>query len=160
MSFSFRAVARPLAILAVLAFAGTAFAHEYKAGTLDIDHPWTRATLPGAKVAAGYMTVKNSGSEPDRLVSVSTDIADKAEIHEMAVDPAGVMTMRPLAGALEIPAGGEAKLAPKGLHIMFMGLKTQLVEKERYKATLTFEKAGKVEVEFKAEPIGESHDAH
>ncbi len=55
MSYSFRAVARPLAILAVLAFAGTAFAHKYKAGTLDIDHPWTRATLPGAKVAAGYM---------------------------------------------------------------------------------------------------------
>jgi len=154
------ALLRALAVLSLLTVAGAASAHEFKLGNLDIDHPWSRATVPNAKVAAGYLSIKNSGSEADRLVSISTDVAGKAEIHEMSVDSAGVMTMRPVDGALEIPAGGEVKLAPKGLHVMFMELKQQIKEGEKFKATLTFEKAGTVEVEFAVDKMGESHDGH
>ncbi len=154
------ALLRAFAVLSLLTVAGAASAHEFKLGNLDIDHPWSRATVPNAKVAAGYLSIKNSGSEADRLVSISTDVAGKAEIHEMSVDSAGVMTMRPVDGALEIPAGGEVKLAPKGLHVMFMELKQQIKEGENFKATLTFEKAGTVEVEFAVDKMGESHEGH
>lgn len=159
MSFFFRAAARAAAILAVIAVSTPAFSHGFEAGDLQISHPWSRATVPGAKVAAGYFVVKNTGAEPDRLLSLSSPIADKAEVHEMAVDAAGVMTMRPVEGPLEIPAGGEVKLAPKGLHVMFIGLTTkQLLEDETFKATLTFERAGAVEVEFAVEAMGAGQD--
>jgi len=39
----------------------------------------------GAKVAVGYLTIKNSAAAADRLVSVTADIADRAEIHEMSM---------------------------------------------------------------------------
>ena len=160
MSFSFNAsiIARvaPLALVAAL-FAQAASAHEFKLGDLTIGHPWSRATLPGAKVAAGYLTIKNAGSTADRLVSVTSDIAGKGEVHEMTVKD-GVMTMRPLDGGVEIPGGGEVKLEPGSYHIMFMELKAPAVEGVKFPGTLTFEKAGTVKVEFAVEKAGGEAD--
>src|SRR5271167_2388186 len=65
--------------------AGAAVAQEFKAGSLEIDQPWSRATPKGAKVAAGYLTIKNTGTDPDRLVSVTSPVARKSEIHEMSM---------------------------------------------------------------------------
>ena len=161
MFFIFRNAALPATALAMaLSFAPAAQAHEYKLGDLEIGHPWSRATLPGAKVAAGYLTVTNNGSNADRLVAVSAGIAGRGDIHEMAVKD-GVMTMRPVAGGLEIPAGGEVKLEPGSYHLMFMDLGAPAVEGERFPGTLTFEKAGTVEVEFAVEKAGgEDHSGH
>lgn len=127
-----------------------AFAHEYKIGNLEIAHPWARMTPAGAKVGGGYLTVENEGKEADRLVSATAEVAGRVEIHEMAVKD-GVMTMRMLPDGLEIPAGGEAKLAPGGFHLMLMDLKQPLKEGESFKGTLTFAKAGTVNVSFKIE---------
>ncbi|TPM26398.1 copper chaperone PCu(A)C [Mesorhizobium sp. B2-3-3] len=146
--------------LAALAFAllfvgaQSVLAHEFKAGDLEIEHPWSRATPAGAKVAGGYFTVVNKGGTPDRLLSISSDISEKAELHEMGVKD-GVMTMRPVSGGLEIPAGGKVALAPGGYHLMFIGLKRQPKQGEKFAATLTFEKAGTVNVEFAVEGMGE-----
>ena len=162
MISSFRIAALSAAALAsALLFSQTASAHEFKQGDLTIGHPWSRATLPGAKVAAGYLTVKNAGSTPDRLISVTADIAGKGEIHEMTVKD-GVMNMRPLADGLEIPAGGEVKLEPGSYHLMFMGLKEPAVEGVKFPGTLTFEKAGTVKVEFAVDKAGgeADHSAH
>jgi copper(I)-binding protein len=138
-----------------LLFAGLhgALAHEFKIGDLEIDHPWSRATPPGAQVAGGYFTIVNHGSEADRLVSVTSDISAKAEVHEMGVKD-GVMTMRPVEGGVEIPAGGKGELKPGGYHQMLMGLKRPAKQGESFPATLTFEKAGSVTVEFQVEAIG------
>jgi copper(I)-binding protein len=138
------------AFAAALLFCGPALAHEFKLGNLEIDHPWSRATPPGAKVAGGYFTVTNHGGAADRLMSVTSDISTKAEVHEMAVKD-GVMTMRPVEGGLEIPAGGKLELKPNGYHLMLMGLKRPAKEGESFPATLTFEKAGSVTVEFQVE---------
>nr|WP_245412679.1 copper chaperone PCu(A)C [Falsochrobactrum ovis] len=138
------------------------WAHEFKAGDIEVVHPWSRATPAGAKVAAGYLAIKNAGSQADRLVSATGEIAGRVEIHEMAVDDKGVMTMRPLANGLEIPAGGEAELKPGGFHIMFLDLKQDVKEGETFKGSLTFEKAGTVDVEFAVEAMGgkSGHDGH
>lgn len=139
--------------LAVGLIASQALAHDFKAGPLTIGHPWARATPPGAKVAGGYLTIENTGAEPDRLIAATVEIAGRAEIHEMAVVD-GVMKMRPLDNGVEIPAGGSVELKPGGYHLMLMDLKQPLKEGEGFSGTLTFEKAGTVDVAYDIESIG------
>lgn len=142
-----------LAAIALTLTSTIALAHEYKAGALKIGHPWSRATPGGAKVGGGYLSIENTGTTPDRLVSVSAPFAGKTEIHEMATTN-GVMTMRPLDSGVAIAPGAKVEFKPGGYHIMFMELKQALKQGERPKGTLTFEKAGPVEVEFAVEAIG------
>ena len=142
------------ALALLFAMSHSLWAHEFKVGDIEIQHPWSRATPEGAKVAAGYLVIANKGSVPDRLVSATGEIANKTEIHEMAVDASGVMTMRPLPDGLDIPAGGELKLEPGSFHIMFMDLKQGAREGETFKGMLTFEQAGTVNVEFAVEAMG------
>jgi hypothetical protein len=139
------------AILALAAVAASA--HEYKAGSLEIKHPWSRATPKGATIAAGYMTIINTGQEPDRLIGGSTPAAGKFEIHEMAMD-GGVMKMRPLANGIEIKPGATVELKPGSFHLMFVGIEAPFEKGQRVKGTLQFEKAGTVEVEYAVEAIG------
>ena len=141
-----------LAAAALLLSAGTATAHDFKAGPLKIGHPWSRATPSGAKVGGGYLSIENTGTAADRLVSVSVPFAARAEIHEMAVKD-GIMTMRPLDQGVEVPAGAKIEFKPGGYHIMFLELKQQLKQGESLKGTLTFVKAGTVDVEFKVDSI-------
>jgi copper(I)-binding protein len=130
-----------------------ALAKDYKAGALEIGQPWTRATPKGAAVAGGFMTIRNTGTAPDRLVGGSFEASKRVEVHEMKVDAGGVMRMREIAGGLEIAPGATVELKPGGYHVMFMDLTRQLQQGESVKGTLVFEKAGKVEVEFKAEAL-------
>jgi copper(I)-binding protein len=152
-------------VLSIAALASTMpglLAHEYKAGSIVIDHPWSRQTPEGAKVAGGFLTLTNNGAAADRLVGVTSSISMRGEIHEMAVDDKGVMTMREVEGGIEIPAGGTVELKPGSFHLMFMGLNARPVEGEAFTATLEFETAGKVEVEFAVEAMGGApkHDGH
>lgn len=141
-----------LAAVALALSATVAFAHGYQAGPLKIGHPWSRATPAGAKVGGGYLSIENTGSTSDRLVSISVPFAGRAEIHEMAMKD-GIMTMRPLEKGVEVLPGAKVEFKPGGYHIMFMDLKQQLKQGESMKGTLTFEKAGSVDVEFKVDSI-------
>ena len=122
-------------------------------GALAIEAPWTRATPAGARVAGGFMTITNTGKEPDRLIGGSFPLAGRFEVHEMAVAN-GVMTMRELAKGLEIAPGAKVEFKPGGFHLMFMDLKAQVREGQPIKGTLVFEKAGTVEIEYRVAPIG------
>lgn len=130
-----------------------AFAHDYKAGDLQIDHPWSRATPGGAKVAGGFMTIRNNGKDSDRLVGGTFDASGIVEIHEMKMD-GGVMKMRALELGLEIKPGQSVELKPGGYHVMFIDLKRPLKEGESVKGELVFEKAGRIAVEYKIENRG------
>ncbi|WP_249729541.1 MULTISPECIES: copper chaperone PCu(A)C [unclassified Chelatococcus] len=132
-----------------------AIAHEFKLGNLQIKHPWSRATPPGAKVAGGYFVIVNTGDTADRLVSATAEIAGRAEIHEMS-EKDGVMTMRELPNGIEIPAKGEVAFKPGSYHMMFLNLQKAPKEGEPFAGTLTFEKAGTVSVSFVVEAIGAS----
>src|SRR5260221_13062838 len=128
-------------------------AHEYKAGSLEIKHPWSRATPKGASVAGGYLKIINTGTTPDRLVGASTEVAGKFEIHEMSMDN-GVMKMRMLANGIEIKPGQTVEFKPGSYHLMFDGISQPVEQGKRVKGTLEFEKAGKVDVEYAIEAIG------
>ena len=115
-------------------------------------------------MAGGYLTVTNRGSQPDRLIGGSADFAERLEIHEMAVNN-GVMTMRGLGDGLAIAPGQTVELKPGGYHIMFMGLRQQLVEGGTVRVRLTFQRAGTVELDFRVGGIGGraapgGHDHH
>jgi copper(I)-binding protein len=146
-----------LVLLGVLAT--SAHAQDYKVGSLVIDRPWTRATPRSAAVAGGYVKITNTGSSPDKLTGGSADVSRKFEIHEMSMD-AGVMKMRELKDGLEIPPGATVELKPGSYHIMMMNLSRPLAKGEKVKGSLTFEKAGKVDVEFTVEALGGMPASH
>ena len=131
----------------------TALAQEFKAGDLVITQAWSRATPGGAKIAGGFLTIENKGAAPDRLTGVSGNVAGKVEIHEMAMNN-GVMTMRPLDKGLAIEPGKTVKLAPGGLHLMLMDLKSPLNQGDKVPLTLEFEKAGKVALSLDVQGVG------
>jgi copper(I)-binding protein len=149
-----KSVLSAITLAITLTFAASAaLAHEYKAGSIEIKHPWSRATPKGATVAGGYMKLINTGATPDRLIGGSTEVAGKFEIHEMSMDN-GVMKMRPLVDGVEIKPGETVEFKPGGYHLMFVGITQPVVQGKRVKGTLEFEKAGKVDVEYAIEPIG------
>jgi periplasmic copper chaperone A len=143
----------PWLIALLLGLAAPAHAHEQTAGDVTIVHPHARATVAVQKNGAACTVVRNRGAEPERLLAVRTDEARSAELHGTTISADGVARMRP-AKALEIPPGGEARLAPGGLHVMLVGLKTRLFEGTIFPMTLVFERAGEVQVEVMVEDAG------
>ena len=140
------------AAFAVLAISGAA-ADDYTLGSLKIGQPWARATPKGAVIGGGYLKITNTGTAPDRFVGGASDVSKSFELHEMSMDN-GVMKMRALGKGVEIAPGQTVEFKPSGYHIMFVGLKKPLEKGEKVKATLDFETAGKVDVEFDVESIG------
>ena len=133
------------AILAALAlFHAAVPAQEFTVGNVTIVEPWSRALPPNAPNGAAYFRVENSGGESDRIVSARTDIAETVEIHTHEMD-GGMMKMRRVESVV-VPAGGEARFKPHGLHLMLFGLKEPLAGGTSYALTVVFEKAGEVDV--------------
>jgi hypothetical protein len=66
----------------------------------------------------------------------------------------GVMQMRPLKDGLELKPGETVQLKPGGEHVMMTGLKQPLKQGDHIKGTLSFEKAGKVDIEYDVKAIG------
>ena len=129
-------------------------AADYTAGAIKVSDPWSRATPKGAKIGAGYVRIKNTGSTADRLLGGSFADAGKVEVHQMTMDQ-GVMKMRPVAGGVEIKPGETVELKPDGMHLMFIDLKQPLKNGEQVAGTLEFEKAGTVPVQYTVGGIGE-----
>ena len=149
-------------IRSVVAFAmfsaGAAFAQGYSVGSISIDHPWSRATVAGIPNGAAYFVLKNNGDADDRLLSASSPVANKAELHTHLKD-GEVMRMRQVDDVV-VPAGGSATFEPGGLHVMLMGLKAPLEQGSSFPLTLVFDKAGSVSVDVTVDRMGGTKDAH
>ncbi len=127
--------------------------------SISVDSAWSRATAPGVDIGVGYLTIKNDGDTADRLVSVSTPVAETAEIHQtQMVD--GKMEMRPVPDGIPIPAKSMVVLEPAGYHLMLMVLKAPLQKGSTFGARLAFERAGTVDVTFHVEGMGASAPGH
>jgi copper(I)-binding protein len=137
----------PLFLLtAALALGGTpAFARDYTLKELRIVEPYARATPPGAQSAGVWFRIENEGSGNDVLVGVASPVADTAELHVMRME-GKVAQMRPVT-AIGVPARATVTLAPNGYHVMLVGLHQPLAAGARFPLTLTFSKAGKIEIE-------------
>jgi copper(I)-binding protein len=151
-----------LGILAALMLAGASHAHGVTAGNLEIIHPSIPAPPASAKAAAGHMGIRNDGDAPDRLIGVEMDAANHVMLHTTEIGSDGVARMIHL-DLIEIPPGETVLLQPGGMHVMMMGLRRTLDVGELIPATLVFQNAGRVEVEFiveEREGLGESHGNH
>ena len=104
-----------------------------------------RATVTGVPTSAAYLRITNNGVSDDRLVAAKSAIAQRVEIHSMEMDQ-GVMRMRAVDGGLAIAAGDSVTLAPGSLHLMLMGLTTDLAPDTQHEIILVFEKAGDIKL--------------
>ncbi len=151
---------RPGLFLIAAALAASAHARDYQAGALRLVHPTTPPTASGQSAAGVYLAIENTASTPDRLVSVSSEMARQASLH--VVNPAG-HGMQEAAG-LEIPAKGRVELAQGGSHIMLGGLNGPLKAGDRFALRLSFEKAGAVLVNVLVTPSApaarQAHSGH
>ena len=130
---------------------------EANAGTrnsdLKFERGWIRVTSSGHPMAAGYITISNNGSKDVVLVSVSSTIAKMVELHETTFHN-NVIKMRELKNGIKIPANGIIHLKPKGLHLMFKGLKTKIKEAKSYKVKFIFLNGNGVEVTMSGKKTG------
>ncbi|WP_223483947.1 copper chaperone PCu(A)C [Pseudomonas sp. A-RE-19] len=136
-----------IVLAALLLPACFANAHEYKAGELEIAHPWSQELPPNAPTVAAYFVIHNSGKSADRLLSVDSPIAGVAQLHEHVMQN-DLMKMQQVP-SVEIPAGGEVTFAPMAYHVMLLELKDRslLSDGKRFPLTMHFEKSGNVTVE-------------
>ncbi|HCS41487.1 MAG TPA: copper resistance protein CopZ [Pseudomonas sp.] len=152
-----------IVVAALLLPACFANAHEYKAGELEIAHPWSQELPPNAPTVAAYFEIHNSGKTTDRLLSVESPIAGIAQLHEH-VKQNDLMKMQQVP-SVEIPAGGTVVFAPMAYHVMLLELKDRslLSDGKRFPLTMHFEKSGDVTVEVavqKKAPDGTQTHAH
>jgi hypothetical protein len=135
-----------------------ALAATFAAAQVKVEGAWARPTVRGQQGGGGFVTLTSAGG--DRLVGGSTPVAQRFELHTMAMK-GDVMEMRQVE-AIELPAGKAVKLEPGGLHVMFIGLKQALPLGSKVPVVLKFEKAGEVKVEFEvmSRPAAAGHGGH
>lgn len=116
---------------------------------------WARATAPGQKTGAAYVTLRSTGDA--KVLGVSSSAAGRAELHTSMI-MSGVASMHPM-DALELPAGQAVELKPGGDHIMLMELRHPLRHGEKLPLVITVEEAGgkrsRIEVEARIVPLVE-----
>ena len=115
-------------------------AAESRRGNLIITEARARPTPPGITVGAVYFSITNAGSKADRLLSISTPVASKVELHESR-NMHGVVEMRELT-SVECPPGATVRATPGGLHVMLMGLAAPLAAGTEISVSLQFRDAG------------------
>jgi copper(I)-binding protein len=126
--------------LIALAAASLGAALPAWAAGLAITDAWSRSTPPGVTVGVGYFTLRNETGKSDRLLRISSPIAEKVQVHRTEILD-GIARMREVA-VLHVEAGQELKFEPNGMHLMLMGLKKPLVEGQTFELNLVFEVAG------------------
>ena len=137
-----------------LAFGVVYAGDEVKLGNLKIEDAYTRATVPAQKMGGGFVQIENKGGT-DKLIGVSSSVAKEMQLHSMSME-GNIMKMREVK-SIDVPANGEVKLQPGGLHLMFIGLNKQLKAGESVPVKLKFEKAGEIEIQFHVKDPGASH---
>jgi copper(I)-binding protein len=141
-------IGRVVACLLILSAASlSVVAQEASAAELTIKRAWSRVAPPGAPVLGGYLSITNGGGQPDRLMAVSSPISDNVQIHVSSVSD-GVATMRQVTDGVAIPSGETVEFEPGELHLMLLNPKSRPGEGEKIPLTLTFEKAGRLDVEL------------
>lgn len=141
-----------LFVVVSVGFSFVAVAQDFRVGDLRVDRPWARATAGMARNGAAYLTVSNHGEVPDKLIAIATPVARMAAVHSVVMVD-NVMKMQPVAG-IEVHPGEPVVLRPGGLHVMLMGLTRPLKVGETFPLSVTFEKAGTIEVQVVVRKAG------
>jgi len=142
-----------LVLALVLVGTGSAVA---KSNQIVVEKAWARATPKMAVTGGSYLTMTNRGPGEDRLLDVTSPVAEKIQFHAMEIDN-GVAKMTQLS-AIELHPGVPVVFKPGSIHMMLLGLRHQLKEGETVPLTLTFEKADAIEVDARVLGIAATGD--
>ncbi|MFD1882241.1 copper chaperone PCu(A)C [Paracoccus pacificus] len=115
---------------------------------LKIDDPYARVTGAKATSGAAFMNIENHKSVACTLSGVSTDVAERAELHTSTTDANGVTKMVKIENGIEIPANGAHPLTRGGDHLMLMGLKKPLADGDKFAVSFDFGECGKLDAEI------------
>ena len=107
-----------------------------QAQEIIVNDAWIRGVPPSAKTTAAFMTIQNTGSKEMTLISATCEVSEIVQIHTME-QVGEVMKMKELS-KLSVPANGQTSLAPKGYHIMLIGLLRSISEGEVIPLSLNF----------------------
>jgi copper(I)-binding protein len=118
----------------------------------EVENAWMPLPPPGSDVGAVYLTLRNRGSTPLVITAVASELARSAMVHESAV-VGGMARMRPTP-QLTVAAGQALVLAPGGLHIMLMGLKSALHLGQDVPLALMLADGQKIDVTARVRPTG------
>ena len=158
-------ILRAAAAAALLAFPAFAQSHD----GIHVTDAYARVSGPSAQSGAVFMVLENHSAEEDRLISATSDVAARVELHTHKQDANGVMQMLEVAEGFAIPGGASHALARGGDHVMLMGLTRSLNHGDSFPLTLTFARGEvitidvTVDLERKPEPMGHGamdHGAH
>lgn len=112
---------------------------------VEVTDAWARPGAEG-RMSAAYFLISNFNSEDDALVSIETDAAQTAEVHESYEREEGMMGMREVP-ELDLPAQSTVRFEQGGLHVMLMDLTRQLSEGDTFQLTLAFQNGDSVSVD-------------
>jgi hypothetical protein len=138
-------------VAAILLAGPASAARIYNKGTIQLRDPSIRATPPGAEAAAGYVAIRNTGGEADRIVGASSPAAARVELR--------VTKMREVPH-FELPARKQLVLHPGGAHLLLVGLKQPLLKGQHVPLTLRFERAGEMHLELEVQASGAAKSRH
>ena len=114
-------------------------------GGLEVQGAWARPGATGGNSAV-YFVIDNRQAQDDTLLNAASDAAQMVELHISKMSEDGTMIMEHQEN-VPAPAGKKVEFTPGGLHVMLMGLTGDLKPGDKIAVTLTFEKAGDIEVE-------------
>lgn len=144
---------RTIFALALTLTTSAALAADYKTADLRIVDPYARPTVANQPTGAAFLTIENQGGSADKLIAASSPVAKSVEIHTMSME-GNVMKMRAVPG-IDLPPSAKITMQPgRGYHLMLFGLRQPLKAGDTFPMTLTFEKAGKTEVNVTVENKG------
>lgn len=136
--------------------------------TIKFETPYAFATAESQQNGAVFLAMTNSLGHDDRLLAVTSDVAEKVELHETVMD-GDVMQMRPAVDGFALAAGATLTLEPTGSHIMLIGLKAPLATGTPFNVTLDFEKTPDITLPVdvvapgaapQTEPAADPHAGH
>jgi len=150
----------PTALLAVCVTLLTSLslgAQEVRGSNIAVSGAYSKATVAGQMASSGFMKITSTGIS-DQLVGVSSQVAGEVQLHSMSME-GNTMKMRQI-NSIDIPANSTVELTPGGLHLMFMGLKTQLKVGDTVKIKLKFASSGEVEVNLPVQAVSPDQSMH
>jgi periplasmic copper chaperone A len=130
--------------------AGAAYAQNDRVGSIEVSNPWAPATGSTLTNTAVYLSLTDVGTKSDELVAASSSVAQKTELHVFSVEN-GVYGMHEVDGIEVTPGGAATVLRPGGAHVMLKSLKRPLRPGTTFPLTLTFQRAGQLQVEVRVE---------
>ena len=116
------------------------------AADITVDDAYARSSAMSAKTGAAFMMIHNTGDTDDRLIGAASPAAKLVQLHTHKQDENGVMKMMHVEDGFAVPADGMIKMQRGGNHVMFMGITAPFEQDNMIPLTLTFEKAGDIEI--------------